>query len=333
MRDDVTCYGVVFVKRRILLILPVGFYQFSKIISANLSRQGYEVHVANDEYPANIFGRIIGKLGVLSVLRYLTLIEYRKKYESKNLYFDVILIIKGRGVSARLIELLRKMSDRIVAYNFDSFLFNPSPLDWMAAVDKYSTFDIKDAEEYSIKLVHLFSALPSNKSVCCKDIDISCIVKNHSQRLLYIHQIFGILGSDIIKYIYIYEPNIVSAFFGFIRHPILYILYFKYINFKPLPYDEFLDVMARSKVTVDYAHPLQTGITIRCFEALSLSTSIITNNSFVLKHEFFNLKNTLHIPLNESMRFVDKIHNFLNVRILPISRNVDQFLTDVIDVD
>jgi hypothetical protein len=54
-----------------------------------------------------------------------------------------------------------------------------------------------------------------------------------------------------------------------------------------LPYAQYAEVLRCSDYTIDYAHPKQTGITVRCFEALSAQTKVITNNPYVPRNPLF----------------------------------------------
>ena len=73
-----------------------------------------------------------------------------------------------------------------------------------------------------------------------------------------------------------------------LRHPILFFKYRNFIHTKPLKKELYEDVISKSEYTVDYAHPNQTGTTIRCFEAAALGTRVITNNKFISKSLVFN---------------------------------------------
>lgn len=312
--------------------MPLSFYAFGKTLSKSLEMQGYEVQLINDEFPANFIGKLLGKVGALSVLRRLTLREFQRRYSDEHEFFDVILIIKGRGVGPKLIELFKQISQRVVAYNFDSFEFNPSPLNWMKLVDRYCTFDIQDAKQHHIPLVHLFSALPSTYNNLPKCIDVSVLMKNHSQRLAYTDQVINSLPHGLSKFIYIFEPNWISGVLGAIKCPSLYIKYWPHIHFKPLPYEKFLEVLGMSRITVDYAHPSQTGITIRCFEASSLGVSIVTNNPHVVEHPFFQQASVVHVPLNaDSLSITNKVSGLILSPMCVAVRGVDQFLRELLE--
>lgn len=279
-----------------LLILPRTFYSFGQIISKELTRQGYAVTIENDEHPDNALGKILGKLRLFRPLRWLTLRVFRQRYATQH--FDLVLIIKGRGVGRALLAWLRTRCDRLVAYNFDSFLFNPSPLDWYDLVDRYCTFDIRDANEHGIPLVHLFSALPPDAPVERKEYQVSVLMKNHSQRLAYTDAALALLAAPA-TYVYIYEPNVFSFAWNLLRNPRLYLKYWPSIHFKPLPYRDFLQALSKSELTIDFAHPTQTGITIRCFEALSLGVRILTNNPHVGAHPLFQQGAATHFALGQ----------------------------------
>ena len=49
-------------KKKVLLITPIGFYLFDQFLAKELEILGYEVFVANEEYPKNFLGKILGTL-------------------------------------------------------------------------------------------------------------------------------------------------------------------------------------------------------------------------------------------------------------------------------
>ncbi len=318
--------------KKCLLILPILFYSFGESLKQRLEALGYDVTFDNDEYPRNLFGRVLGKLGALSLLRRMTLNAFKRHYHEPT-HYDLVIIIKGRGIGIELLEFIKTFSTKIVAYNFDSFQYNPSPLDWFLAVDRYGTFDMKDASQYNLPLIHLFSSVPIYAADISKEYDISVLMKNHSNRLRYTDKILSILPSAT-RFIYIYESSFLSFAYWFLRHPFLYVKYWQYIHFKPLPYNHFLNVLGKSRVTVDYAHPSQTGITIRCFEALSLGVAIITNNSSVLSNSQFEKESVALINLkHDAVHASELCRGLLLTTTKRQLRTVDQFLEELIDVN
>ena len=79
--------------RRALLIFPKSFYSFADVIRKGLAGLGYDVVLANDEYPQNMLGKIIGKLGMFSLLGALTeRVLYRDFIAGQR--YDLVLIVK-----------------------------------------------------------------------------------------------------------------------------------------------------------------------------------------------------------------------------------------------
>lgn len=277
-----------------LLIIPKHFYSFKDQFTQHLQNRGYSVTVANDEYPEGKLGLLLGKLKFPLMRRFT-----RRKFEEDflpNASYDLTIIFKGRGISLKLISSLKQISKRIVAYNWDSFKFNSNPLSWKDQVDKYCTFDIQDSDRYNIPLVELFSNLegdnlPSEKEVGYK---FSAVFRNHSDRLKYLDKVirhFDINDKDI--FIYIFEQNEFFKVLNFLNSPILYMKYRKYIHKNSLIYDAYIDAIGKSVYTLDYAHPKQTGLTMRCFDALNMQTKIITNNVYIQSSPTFKEVNPI----------------------------------------
>jgi hypothetical protein len=277
-------------KKKCLLIIPKSFYSFHNFLTEALNELGYEVAIANEEYPENTIGKLMGKLGIPLLLTTTRRVVKRDFLVGKA--YDLALIIKGRGISNELISDIKDVCPMIVGYNFDSFDYHKAPLKWYKSVDRYCTFDYKDADKYSLPIVELFSSL--SKELREKEISfaISAIVRNHSNRLKFIDDIFKVIDVEN-RFIYIYEQNLFTFCINFINSPILYLKYSKYISFKSLNYQEYIRVLHVSNFTIDYAHPKQSGMTMRCLEALSTQTKVISNNPFLMRNSNFSEKNAI----------------------------------------
>jgi hypothetical protein len=268
-----------------LLVFPKTFYSFARVLAGELERRGYVVVTANEEYPENMLGKILGKLGLLRFLSWLTERGIERRFLQGPPY-KLVVIVKGRGMGRRLLERLRRDGSRVVAYNFDSFGYHPAPLDWYQHVDRYTTFDYADAERYELPRVDLFSSLPEFTAPKQVRYDVSAILRNHSDRLAYMDSILRVLQPQRV-FLFIFEQNVFTFAFNLLRSPRLYLRYWGSISFQPLPYADYADVLRSSEYTIDYAHPKQTGITIRCFESLGAQTKVITNNPHITRNPAF----------------------------------------------
>jgi hypothetical protein len=249
----------------------------------------------------------------------------------KKKKYELVLIIKGRGMSVSLINELKTVSPKVIGYNFDSFSYNSAPLKWYKYTNKYFTFDYRDAEKYTLPIVELFSSVSDKINRKQKEYELSAILRNHSERLNYTNSVLNIINPKKF-FIYIYEKNIFTFLINFINSPILYLKYMKHIKFKPLSYEDYIDVLNKSTFTIDFAHPKQSGITIRCFEALSTQTKIITNNLFVKKNKHFNNQNTIiYSSKNNKKNLKTQYTSMFNNKIKKYKRTIYDFIKDLVE--
>jgi len=315
-------------KRRCVLIAPLSFYSFARSLAEGLGQLGYEVELLNEEYPANSFGKVLGKLA-LPFLRRMTLKGLQRELAARKPY-DLALIIKGRGLGPESIFYLRTVCRRIVAYNFDSFRFNPSPLDWKHLTDRFATFDIDDAAETGTPLVHLFSSADAPIKLE-RGYDISIIQRVHSDRLAYADKLLRALPAGTRSFVFLYESSPLTFALGLVRHPLLYLRLWKYISFKPLPYTEAMAALGDSRVTFDFAHPHQSGITVRCFEAQSLGVAVLTNNQAAATSSLFAPGSIALLPRQASPQAVSDLVRSLQARLpTPRRRSLNDFLDDLL---
>ena len=88
-------------ERNCLLIFPKTFYSFAKVLAAGLEQRGYAVVTANEEYPENAFGKMLGKLGLHTLLEWTTEKAISRKFLQGHNY-ELVLVVKGRGLDLGL---------------------------------------------------------------------------------------------------------------------------------------------------------------------------------------------------------------------------------------
>lgn len=316
-------------QRRCLLIVPLTFYSFHSTLAAALERRGYSVDLLNEEFPANPLGKILGKLA-LPALRVLTLAGLRKRLDARAPY-DLVVIIKGRGIGPAALDYLGTRARRIVGYNFDSFEYNPSARDWHQLTDRYATFDIEDARRTNVPLVHLFSAAQNPESSAQRPYDLSIVQRVHSDRMAYAAKMLDALPPGARSFVFLFESSKLLLFLGVLRNPLLYRRLWPHISFKPMSYARAMQVFAESRVTFDYAHPRQSGITVRCFEAQSLGTAILTNNRHAVESGMFPLGSIAYMPPDATPDAIRQSLEALSSRAdVPFVRTLDDFLDDLL---
>jgi len=311
-----------------LLIIPKHFYSFEKHIREALEAKGYSVDVSNDEYPEGTFGKILGKLQIPLVFP----MTYRTLCEGflKSRKYDLALIFKGRGISERLIKAMNRSVDRIIGYNWDSFQLNRAPLKWFRFATRYYTFDYRDADHWSLPVIELFSSSATVTDKKEFKYQLSTVVRNHSRRLGYIDRVVSILQPSSV-FISIYELNLFTFVINFLKSPRLYLKYRKNISFRPLPYSEYSEIMRSSEFTIDCAHETQTGITMRCFEAINMKTKIITNNAYMPRSKHFDAAD--YIVYGDNDRPETLVDAYTRCRAKPYSskpRTIAHFIDELV---
>ena len=317
-----------------LLILPTDFYNFQEQLVNILLKKNYEVSCINDENPNSTLLKICSKIGLNYINTKFSLKFFLNKFCNLQAnHYDLVIIIRGRGLSKESLNLVKYYSRYTVGYNFDSFAFNPSPLNWFNECDNYCTFDPDDAHKYNLPLVNLFADNSwSEKSFSQeKKYDVSCIMKAHSSRLEYI-SLFITRFPQLNHFTYIYMPNFIILFMLFIRNPIICFNLRSFIHFAPLGPLEYEKVLRSSNTTIDYAHDLQSGITKRCFEALACGVSIITNNSESKNMNISAVDSFLVIPLKQlKTEECSEIPSFCKKPGVVFERFANDFINDLID--
>lgn len=325
--------GVPTGPRTCLLILPRGFYGFAKVLAGALEEAGYATTVANDEYPESTFGKIISKLG-LALSHHITRRVIGERFLAGRQY-SLILMIKGRGFDAATAALLRQHAPLVVGYHFDAFGFDAGPARWRHALERVCTFDYRDAQTHGLPLVELFTAMPAQATQPApRRYRVSAVMRNHSQRLAYLDQVLGALdaaGDRGERFIYILEANVFSFVINLLRHPRLYLKYRRHISRQALPYPQYVAAICESDLTIDFAHPAQTGITIRCFEALSAGTRLITNNPAVRQSPWFDADHAIVLaPGAPAAELATQLQALPPQAARPRRRDVQTFLHELI---
>lgn len=306
-----------------LLLMPLTFYSFPKAFCRALEALGYNVVLANDEYPANPLGKALNKLDLAVGRRWTRRVVNRRFLSGRH--YNLVVIIKGRGVGPELVADMRRCSDRIVGYHYDSLAYEPASAHWGSEVDRVSTFDYRDAAANGWPVVELFSATRPPDPRPPVRYRVSAILRNHSHRLVFVDRVLSRMGREGAL-IYLYEKDVLSFAFNALRHPLLYWRWRRQIHFTPMDYEAYAQVLAQSRFTLDYAHPKQTGATMRSIEARSLGIVLITNNTAILDSPTFDRRGVVVWRDGEGDPTVDMALE----RPAPRPRSPEAFMAEVI---
>lgn len=73
------------------------------------------------------------------------------------------------------------------------------------------------------------------------------------------------------------------------------------IYYKALDYDAMLEIFAQSRCIIDIAHPGQTGLSMRPFEAMAVKSKLLTTNETIRGYDFYD-ENNIYIADPEKIQ-------------------------------
>lgn len=131
------------------------------------------------------------------------------------------------------------------------------------------------------------------------------------------------LDNNMLPYeFYIYNPS-------FNKHVINNIYY---IN-EFMDYDDIISKIIDCECVIELTKKKQTGITVRCLEALFFEKKLITDNLDVLSFDFYNKNNIFVLGVDDLVN----LKNFLSKPLVKISNDIkykytyDAWLTNILD--
>ena len=272
--------------RNILLICP-KFFGYEKYIKEQLLERDYNVYVIYEnihEYSA--FFKILTKY-IHFTSKKVLYSYYKTKLRKMPTSFEYLLIIRGSSIDDNIIKLLdEKHFSKKVMYQWDSIRNNPHIYEVRNFFDKISTFDSCDAAELGWNYRPLFYIKDLISKLNEKDIDLLFLGSLHSDRIKVLRVINQYTGKYKI-YAKLFIP-----LQSYLKNKLLRKDWLNEdcIVTKAISLEESYDLYSRTKVVVDYAHPKQTGLTMRTLEALGNSCIIITNNEKIENESFYNPK-------------------------------------------
>jgi hypothetical protein len=274
--------------QRILVISP-KFFGYETLIVKRLKELGSEVVWLDDRPSNSVYAKLV--MRYFPFLYRMQISNYYKK--NVNGLFTKILVINTENLSYKNMCYLKEKTKakKLILYMWDS-LKNKNR--WFTIVnlfDKCLTFDSDDARKYNFLFRPLFftSDIDCNESHHIK-YDISFIGTGHSDRVEIIERIkqqCNLIKLDYFFYLYLQSP-LVYFFYKIIKLKQFKKIKRQYFFYKPLGYNDYIDISESSNVIFDIEHPKQKGLTMRTFEALGKEKKLITTNSNIKKYDFYN---------------------------------------------
>lgn len=281
------------INKRILLIMP-PFFGYQLEIESALKLRGFEV----DWIPDRPFNSALMK-AITAYQPNLLLPLIDRYYQGLLLKFgrvkyDEVLIINGQTVSFNMLNILRSSfpNAKFTLYMWDSIENRPGVVKNLSLFDKLLSFDPESAKLFGMKLRPLFFSKGFEVPYPAEmEYDLSFIGTVHSDRYSVISKIQDKFPADNTSYWYLYlqaywvywaylclKPEFRSSSIG-------------QFKFRPLPKSTLQSIFFKSRTILDIEHPLQSGLTMRTFEAVGARKKLITTNRRIAEYDFYNDQN------------------------------------------
>lgn len=250
-----------------VLLLGPDFFGYLDRINNALSKY-YSVEQKYTFNPAS-FGNRLNKKNALS--RYYGNLEVVEDV-------DIVLVINGRYLPSDYLCKIKKLNPKaqFVLYIWDDYKnVNHNEL-FLNCFDLIFTFSKNDSCEYNLIYQPFFY---SEILSCDKSIGLSFVGSMHSNRLSLFNEISRKLDSN--SFLYLYSDPI-----SFIKNIKNIKAIFK-IKFRKLQYNKYINILSKSKITLEIPHKNQKNITTRAIEVLGTQTKLITTSEKIKELDFY----------------------------------------------
>lgn len=215
-----------------------------------------------------------------------------KLYSKDEILYKYLFIIRGEIISEEIISDIKNRNPGIktIFYNWDSFKENPNSKDILGSFDDKYSFDIHDCEENSSLNYKPLFFINKKNDIGNKetDIDLFFLGIDHSNRWNLIEFFKKYAKARDLRF----KSFLITSKFSYYRKKLLNKRYRNavkdHFKFSLIPYSDFTNYLSRSSVVLDISNNVQTGLTMRTFEALGHGKKLITTNSYIKNEPFYN---------------------------------------------
>jgi len=283
-------------KKKILLITP-DYMEYTDVIRNGiieyLNAETHLVTTTGDDLKfsyRNLFHRIQNFFSKTFLQKNQKKVFYNNAIRQKlefifhdDALFDDILILRPDLIKEHL-PFIKKHSQRLIAYFWDSFSRITKGKETIHYFDKFFSFEPKDVRAHQLNFLPNFYspdlAIHKNNQ---PQFDLSYVASYDSRSTVLENILVSLSPLQLKTNINILAPKTIEP---------------KNKNEKSitwftdvLPRKEMIRIMNDSSVLLDIAQPKQEGLSFRVFEAMILEKKIITTNRSVTTYDFYDPKN------------------------------------------
>ncbi len=279
--------------KKIIFFCP-KYFGYEKEILLEMQNMGADVSFSSDrpsEHPwVKGFIRLFPKLG--SYYSNFYFLKWLEKYGTEQC--DLIFIIRGEGLSPFFIQTLRKRYPRarVVCHLWDSVSTIKEIKLKLSCFDDISSYDPKDCKQFKQFRFRPLFFLDKylDREIKTNNLRLFFVGTLHSDRPKVISMIKRSLPKNIDFDYWLFSRSRVEYAFRMILDPFMRTLDRSRFIFKPMPFATISTQLKKCSAVIDIEHPNNSGLTMRTFEMIASGKKLITTNSFVMQHDFYDPK-------------------------------------------
>ncbi|MBQ8261855.1 MAG: hypothetical protein IJZ00_06185 [Lachnospiraceae bacterium] len=286
-----------------ILYLNHDFFAYDRAIAKELEKRGYQVLFRKFVRTAGFLDRRLCKKKGIPARQYASECMQKailKELEKKKVKVDVVLVTSGQALTEETMQRLHEM------YPKACFLWNlwdgKKEIGTFSQLSPYFnhliSFDKLEAKQCGFHYMSDFylQEYPAKE----KKYDYCFVATNTEPRYRILQEMLAKANTENV-FVYLKEtpdqrliPSLKRLFSGEEKR-----LAERKIFYNSLEYDTMLEVFASSKCIIDIAHPGQTGLSMRPFEAMAVQSKLVTTNPEIKNYDFYNPNNIFVVQPDE----------------------------------
>lgn len=281
-------------KNKKIILFCNKFFGYEKEISRQLRKMGAEVSSRSGQASDNPFSKAFIRLFPRLAWYYTNRLHLSWLKTNGPDSCDLIIIIKGEGLSPKFLKSLRTRYPNAYAilYLYDSILNAKDVELKYPYLDELFSFDPDDCRRKPIfkyrPLFFIEKYLETGNG-------------QGNQRLFFLGTLNGDRPQVIFRLLTSLHHEVIFDYWLFIRTRMELMLR-KLVDrsigkldpsrflFKPMSLEMIISCLAECDTVVDIEHTNQTGLTMRTFESLAAGKKLITTNKTIMQHDFYDPK-------------------------------------------
>lgn len=311
--------------RKRALFIGISFYDYDQAIIEEFNSLGYDVDYFSEVPTGVLYRYALRKNSQAKIKSY---IDKTSKHiaDACGSGYDIVFVIKGEFLTQQAIDIIRSKNpdSKWVLYLWDSIGRIPGSKKIFENFDSVYSFDRIDClSNQNLIFNPLFFRKEYDARLYDKQelkYDLYFLGWYHSDRLRLAKKLVNFCRKFNLK------PKVI-LYTGYVNY-IFHVLLGKelkgnreFLIFKSIMASINFDFIMKSKSTLDIAHPMQSGLTMRTIELLGARKKIITTNGDIVHYDFYHPDNILVID-RENPEFTE---DFFEKEYVPVSEGIVEY--------